>query len=174
MTMKEIWLPRPYLWHLTSRESPMQVLANSDYLEATSSGGLNLWMEIIFGIKCSFDFSFYPFDKHKCYAKFSSAFPEEAVRYLTSGLERSFYGLEQTLMYEVEYEEITQREELSFFDGFHNWSACGFYIHLDRKVSPALINFFMPSVFIVIITFCGYVMVLGAILLRRPQNFQLF
>ena len=156
-TMKEIWLPKPYLHHLISRDNPDQVIGTSDYLEATSSDGFYWWLEIIFGIQCSFDFTFYPFDEQVCSVKFqSNSFPNEVVKYSTWYITKSIYGIEHDLKYRLQFSEMTADDDLVLFDGSYNFSSCGFYIKLDRKLTPAVLNFFVPSLLIVIITFCRY------------------
>ena len=153
--MKDIWLPKPYLHHLISRDNPDQVIDTSSYLEATSSEGFYWWLEIIFGIQCSFDFTYYPFDEQVCSVKFqSTSFPIEVVQYSTWYLLKSVYGIEHDLKYRVEFVQMKEDQDLVLYDGSYNWSTCGFNIKLDRKLTPAVLNFFVPSVLIVIITFC--------------------
>ena len=62
-TMKEIWLPHPYLHRLSSTEEKLHVAGNVDFLQATPQGGFRWWIETIVVIQCQFEFSFYPFDK---------------------------------------------------------------------------------------------------------------
>ena len=88
--------------------------------------------------------------------KFSSfSFPEDVVLHSSKELSKSYNGIERAFKYSVEYTIMTTKEDLSFFDGDHIYSACGFFINLARNFSPAIINFFLPSFFIVIITFFG-------------------
>ena len=155
-TMKEIWLPRPYLHHLTSVYGQSQITADSDYLEASASNGLVWWIEITAGIQCYFDFSFYPFDHQECTVRFSSnSFPLDIVSYSALGLEKSNYGIEHDLHYSVEYKVLTDERDLSFFGGNYYYASCGFVILLDRNISQAMINMLLPSAFIVIIGFFG-------------------
>ena len=115
-------------------------------------------MEISVGVRCSLDLTLYPFDRHECKVKFSSSsFPLEVVRYYTSGLSKSRLGIEHPLKYHVGYTEMTQEKDFLFVGTHSNWSTCGFYVKLDRKLSPAIINFLVPSMLIVIISFCGHV-----------------
>ena len=113
--------------------------------------------DLSLGIHCPFDFTLFPFDIQKCNVKLGSKlFPEEYIKYSTIALSQSPYGIQPALKYEVTYAEMKDPEDLTFFD-YYNWSVCGFYINLERKFSPAIINIFLPSTFIVIIAFCGYV-----------------
>lgn len=150
-----IWFPQPWLFYISQRKKPMQIVSQNDNLEAPSTHDL-LWMFYIsLGIHCPFDFTFYPFDIQKCSFKLSSTlFPEDFVKYSTMSLSYSQYGIQPALKYEVTYTVMKAPEDLTFFDHY-NWSVCGFYINLERKFSPAVINFFLPSTFIVIIAFCG-------------------
>ena len=77
------------------------------------------------------------------------------MQYSSWGLDKSNYGIEHELKYRVEYIIMTTEEELSFFDGEKSYSACGFFIRLERYFTQAIINHFMPSFFIVIIAFFG-------------------
>ena len=154
--MREIWLPRPYLHHLTSVYDRDQITANSDYLEASASNGLVWWIEITAGIQCSFDFTFYPFDHQECIVKLSSnSFPHDVVSYSSNKLIRSNYGIQHDLHYSVEYSMLAEDEDLTFFGGNYHYTSCGFVISLDRKLSQPVVNLFLPSAFIVIISFFG-------------------
>ena len=152
----KIWFPDPWLFYISQRRKPMQMMSQNDNLEAPSAHEI-LWMFYIrLGIHCPFDFIMYPFDKQKCNFKMSSTiFPENFVKYAIVGLSNSKYGIQPALKYEVNYRAIEAPGELSYFDHY-NWSVCGFYIELERKYTPAIINFFLPSIFIVVIAFCGY------------------
>ena len=153
--MKDVWLPQPHLHYLSSVYQPKQVTGNNVYLEATPDG-FKWWIGIIAKIQCPFDFTFYPFDKQECNLKFTSfLFPEDVVLYSSKELSKSYYGIEHVLKYSVEYTLMTAKEDLSLFDGDHIYSACGLFIKLSRRFSPAIIKFFFPSFFIVIITFLG-------------------
>ena len=157
--MEEIWVPKPYLWSLSSRYSPNQVTTKPDYLAASPSQGLHWWIELIFDVQCSFDFVYYPFDRQECGVKFSSSYlPEDMMEYSNLGLitDKNIFGIQHPLTYEVKYTVMTSKEDRVVITGTHNLSSCGFFINLDRKFSPAIINFFMPSSFIVIIAFCRY------------------
>ena len=154
--MNDIWLPQPFLQYLSSVHQPEQITGNYGYLEATPKDGFIWWIEIIAVIQCPFDFTFYPFDKQECMVKFSSfSFPEDVVLHSSKELSKSYNGIERAFKYSVEYTIMTAKEDLSFFDGDHIYSACGLFINLARNFSPAIINFFLPSFFIVIITFFG-------------------
>ena len=155
-TKEQIWLPNPYLFYLSFNANPFNEL-KSEYLTA-KSGVLHWWLESNFGLKCTFDFTFYPFDQHECRFKLSSSsFPVGIVNYSSNGVVKSRYGMEHPIKYDVGYTEMTTPEDLNFVGGNYNWSTCGFYIKLDRKWSTNIINFYLPSMLIVIITFCRYV-----------------
>ena len=68
------------------------------------------------------------------------------------------FGIQHPLKYEIKYTVMTSKEDSIIHDisSGYNFSSCGFYVKLDRKYSPAIINFIMPSSFIVIIAFCRY------------------
>ena len=135
----------------------MQVMSQNDLLEATSTHDILWEFYISLGIHCPFDFILYPFDKQKCTLKLTSTlFPENFVKYSTVRLINSQYGIQPALKYEVKYTAIEDPDEMTYLDHY-NWSVCGFNIELDRKYTPAIINFYLPSIFIVIIAFCGYV-----------------
>ena len=157
-TMEQIWVPQPYLWNLSSRYSPNQVTTKPNYLRASPYEGLTWWLELVFDVQCSFDFVFYPFDKQECGVKFSSSMlPYEVIRYSVVGLQdETIFGNQHPLKYEVKFTTMTSRKDLVLFNGIYNHSTCGFYINLDRKFSSAVINFYLPSGFVVIISFCRY------------------
>lgn len=155
-TMNEIWLPQPYLHRLSAIHERNQVTRNSFLFEASPKDGFRWWIETIVVIQCRFDFTFYPFDKQRCSVKFTSnTFDENAVKYFSWGLSKSPYGVDYDLMYSVDYTIMTAEEDLSFSDDTDTYSACGFFIDLERYFTPAIINHFMPSLFIVIIAFFG-------------------
>ena len=130
-----------------------RIAVKTDYVEASSSGFL-WWLDMILGIQCPFDFTFYPFDKQTCKAKFSSYYyPKEVVQYSAAGLKSSPNQIQHSLKYNVEYVEMTGAD-LALFNGYYNYSTCGFYINMERKLRPAIINYFLPSSIVVIIAFC--------------------
>ena len=157
-TKNAIWFPEPWLFYLSQRKKLMQVVSQNDNLEAPSTHDINWMFTISLGIHCPFDFTLYPFDKQKCSLKLTDTlFPADFIRYSTVDLSSSPYGIQPALKYGVKYTIMKDPEDLTFFDHY-NWSVCGFYIDLERKYSPAIINFYLPSIFIVVIAFCGYVL----------------
>ena len=118
-----------------------------------------MWeLELILKIQCPFDFCFYPFDKQECSVKFTSYFhTNDVVNYSTWHLEDISGEIQQALEYDIKYDIISQKKDLIhkyYTCGECNYSVSGFYVKLRRKLGPAIINVFIPSLITVMIAFC--------------------
>ena len=115
------------------------------------------YQELNIGVECPFEFSYYPFDSHTCMLQFhSSQYTDNVVNY-TCELTDASDHLQHALKYNIAYREFTDEED--FFVGYsatQQFSACGFYIDLQRKRGPAILNIFIPSFLIVLIAFCRH------------------
>ena len=156
-----IWLPRPYVHHTSFIEPVNQINSPTESFEATPDGdegqsGFYWYMEMVYGLHCKFDFTYYPFDTQFCDVKLHSKdFSVEFVNYKTWGFEDKSQEIQQTLKYDIEFKVMTDQEDL-VFNNYYDYSTCGFVIKLKRKLGSSMINIFIPSFLIVLVAFTRY------------------
>ena len=158
-TIKEIWIPRPYIPHLSYITTVGRLIASTEFFQADPD--LFHWeLELVLRLQCPFDFSFYPFDVQLCQVKFTSYFhTDDVVRYSTRTLQDLSAKIQQSLEYNIEYKVISSEKDLvhQYFSCAEcSYSVSGFCVKLRRKLSTSIINLFIPSLITVMIAFCRY------------------
>ena len=167
--VKDMWLPRPYMLS-TSYIELIKTTVATEY-HAFEPPNLFVWyQELNIGVQCPFDFSYYPFDSHSCKVQFHSASYTDKVVHYSSRLKDSSHHLQHAVKYDVAYREFS--DEKDFYMAYSNdssisYSACGFYIDLNRKRGPSIINIFIPSFLIVLIAFCRYCLIMFSLVVIR-------
>ena len=148
----KIWTPQIDIYHKSYIEKIDRIGGASDFFSGDPD--YFYWAQTVnTKIKCQFDFTQYPFDRHLCSVIFESFFHKrDAVVYNLGELDDRRDGIQHKLKYDVNYSPI-------YDDMYQDWSSysrCGFHVKLTRKVTPALANKFLPSLLIIMIAFCRY------------------
>ena len=150
-TLQKIWTPQPDVLHKSFIEKVERIGGTTDYISADPDY-LYWWLKLYVGIQCPFDFSFYPFDTHHCDVLFQShVHTNKVVNYTSSDPYDESMEIQHALKYDVEYKIQTNEEKLSY-----DYPTCGFTVKLSRHLQAALINKFIPSFMLVMISFCRY------------------
>ena len=151
-TLQKIWTPQPDVYHKSFIEKIERIGGTTDYFSADPDYNLYWFLELYVVIQCPFDFSFYPFDTHHCDVLFTSHLhTNTVVNYTSSDINDDSMEIQHALKYDVEYKIQTNEEDI-----FDDYSTCGFTVILSRHLQAALINKFIPSFMLVMISFCRY------------------
>ena len=84
---------------------------------------------------------------------------DTVVKYVTSSIDVEFdtkFTVQHEMAYEIEYELLTDPEELTVKYGGGSYSISGFKMTLQRRKSSFVANFFFPSFLIVLTAFVSF------------------
>ena len=149
-TLTRIWTPRADIHHKSSIKIVERIGGTTDFYSADPDY-IYWYLQLVVGIQCPFDFSFYPFDDQWCNILLTSHFhTDQVVQYSSWALYDESKEIQQALKYRVQYEKLP---DASCCD---NYSTSGFKVKLTRHLANAFINTFIPSFITVMIAFCRY------------------
>ena len=158
--VKKIWQPTFYLLNAKSMESkPSAMYDTSNFVYVAFGGFVRIW-DLDLTIYCDFDFSYYPLDDHVC--KFRLAHVELDINVVVVDFDKSYEEdfsiaktLQRELQYKLEYAKMSDSDKQIEFHGM-TYSVNGFNILLERKLTPYILNVYLPSTVLVIVSWISF------------------
>ena len=119
------------------------------------SEGISLWHKAYTKISCNMEFALYPFDMQRCVLRMGST-----ARNITDEhyyLNQFSYKPEKasTPFYIVDFTKLEKDIYTGFLDRM-NYSTTGFILNAHRKLQAFIMNVYIPSGVLVIISFIGF------------------
>ncbi|XP_059083258.1 glutamate-gated chloride channel alpha-like [Tigriopus californicus] len=110
------------------------------------------------------DFNQFPFDKHTCNLQVGVDLPtsEVDIKSLQSENDLLATTISSKLEYSIRFGPLPQENQFSVTHALHKsngsvQSQTGFQIHLERKMSTYIFNYYLPSGLFVIVSWMSYV-----------------
>jgi len=119
-------------------------------------------VQALITLSCPMNFKMFPFDRHICFFMVGSYY--DPVEDLTCSEEYNWVdGSEETLgtrmlQYDVELTKLRdEKRNVSWFSSNTSYAACGFEIHLKRKVGMMIWYVYLPFYFYVVVSWISFV-----------------
>ena len=125
-------------------------------LKLDRNGILRYSIRTIITLSCDMDFQRYPFDSHQCFFRAGSYAYNDKIVKCTSSLRYAHNAKQRNLQYIVTLDDLPHEFQQYIFNDTR-WSNCGFTVKLERTKSQMIIQVYLTSISLVIISWISFI-----------------
>jgi len=157
--MDKFWIPRIYYYHTEEMEYVGHVEDETPRITHVQDGRFVKSFTAKTILLCELEFEWYPFDKHECLFRFGSPSEPDTLVHINSSLDDTMvtrvWGVQGVTQYLMSYEE-TKELKVMYGPGVYH-SVGGVKISLSRRPSHFVLNVFIPTGTLVLVSLMSFV-----------------
>jgi hypothetical protein len=153
--LDNFWIPDVEIYRLNKYQS-QSVLKPSASLRINKEGVLKYISQVSVTTNCDMDFSKFPFDSQRCNFRVGSFSSHAKVVNCTSKFGFDTNENQRALQYTTNIVELPVRYRTYRSSGVE-WPNCGFSIELERTITQILLQVYVTSTLLVIISWLSFV-----------------
>ena len=126
-------------------------------LKINKKGILRYSNRAIITLSCDMDFQRYPFDSHQCFFRAGSYSYDDSIVKCSSTLRYAHNAKQRNLQYIVTLDDLPHDYQVYIFNDTKRWASCGFTVKLERTKSQMIIQVYLTSISLVIISWISFI-----------------
>ena len=152
-----VWTPDVEIYGMNAYQSPKVFEKPMASLSINKEGVLRYSNRPIITMSCHMSFEKYPFDSHQCIFRVGSFAHHNEVVICNSSLDYPDDSNQRSLQYIVDLQDLPLQYQ-SWISPEHSWATCGFSIELKRTKTQMIIQVYLPSTSLVIISWFSFIL----------------
>ena len=142
--LEKLWIPNIFIINLHSiKKHELTHKYETIFWVNNTHIGYYTYLEVV--TYCQMSFEFYPLDKHVCYFQLTDFDHDgRSLNFTLDGLDFDIESQVSLLDYELNLNSLSEEQQKYKF-GSQYWSVAGFEIKMERKIRKYLVNYFIPS-----------------------------
>ena len=150
-----LWTPDIEVYEMNSFDSAKVFKEPMASLKINQSGIMRYSSVAKLTMSCGMDFEKYPFDSHYCIFRAGSYAHHDEIVNCTAKLVKYEVYEQQTLQYMVRLENLPSKYH-TWHTPEHGWATCGFGIELKRTKTQMIIQVYLTSISLVLVTWFSF------------------